>query len=102
MRAEAWNSCLPPRPGLRSRPGPLPTIDRNRIAGALLQPRQRLFDVGEIRQFLRRRSLLAVLDDAAFVDDEGGTRGSVSYAGQHRKDDTIVRSEEHTSELQSL
>src|ERR1035438_9587985 len=82
----------------------------------LLELRQRGFDLVEVRQLFRGGRLLAVLDDASLVDDEGSARGGVSYPSQHREDDLILldhflvqvasqrdanlRSEEHTSELQ--
>ena len=64
---KAWRSAC--AGGSRARPG-----------GALFQLRDLRFDGVKIRQILRRRRLLGVLDDARFIHDECGARGAVADA----------------------
>ena len=52
---------------------------------------QRFFHGVEIGQVLGRGRLLGVLDDALFVDDEGGAGGGVADAGQIGEDNVVVR-----------
>src|SRR5439155_25398045 len=56
----------------------------------LLQFRQSFFDFAEVRQFLGTWRLLAVLNDAAFVDDKGRARRGVADAGKHWTADLVL------------
>src|SRR5947208_13051602 len=55
------------------------------VAEPLFHAVQRLLDGVEVGQFLRRRRLLAVLDDAVLVNDEGGARADRAQANQVRQ-----------------